>query len=110
MSKTFKELMEQAGKTAVAKGWWVQPKTFIECMAFAMGRVAKAIEYSREGHRLNRVWMEGEKPCGVAVEMADAIIYLMDTAHALQIPLADALERKLNYNDTIPYKAGRKGV
>ena len=108
MSKTFQEMQKQAHQTAVKKGWWINPESFLERVARIHASASKAGEAHRDGHKLNKVWQEGLKPCGVAADLADVIIYCMDTASALQIPLAETLEKKLNYNETLPYKMGKK--
>jgi NTP pyrophosphatase (non-canonical NTP hydrolase) len=108
MSKTFKELQQQAHRTAMAKGWWVKPRTFLECMALVHCEVSEASECYRDGHRMDKVWLEGLKPCGIASELADIIIRVLDTAQAYQIPLEETLEQKMNYNETRPYRHGNK--
>lgn len=48
------------------------------------------------------------KPEGLASEFADVIIRILDTCATLDIPLAEALLRKHEYNLTRPYRHGGK--
>ena len=48
------------------------------------------------------------KPCGLASELADTIIRILDTAHHMNIPVTEALVRKHQYNLTRPYRHGGK--
>lgn len=61
------------------------------------GPLAYPIRYNAQG-----------KPEGMAVELADIMIRAMDTAKALKLPLREALESKINYNNTRPYRHGNK--
>jgi hypothetical protein len=45
---------------------------------------------------------------GVEVEMADAIIRVMDLGQGLQWQVAEALRQKLLYNRSRPFKHGKK--
>ncbi len=44
---------------------------------------------------------------GVTVEIADAIIRLMDLGYGLGLPVAEAMAEKLAYNRTRPFKHGK---
>jgi len=44
----------------------------------------------------------------VTVELADAVIRIMDLAEILNFDLAGAIEDKSAYNETRPYKHGKK--
>lgn len=48
------------------------------------------------------------KPCGIASEFADVIIRILDTCKTLEIPLAQALLDKAEYNRSRPYRHGGK--
>lgn len=41
-------------------------------------------------------------------EIADCIIRLLDTAHALNYDMAEIMARKMQYNETRPYKHGKR--
>lgn len=48
------------------------------------------------------------KPQGIASELADVIIRILDMAHELDIPLITAVIDKHRYNQTRPYRHGNK--
>lgn len=48
------------------------------------------------------------KPVGVASELADVIIRILDAAEGLNIPVAQALIEKHQYNQTRSYRHGQK--
>lgn len=50
------------------------------------------------------------KPEGVAAELADVLIRLLDTAHEYQLDLGTALEQKLAYNATRTFRHGGKNL
>jgi NTP pyrophosphatase (non-canonical NTP hydrolase) len=55
---------------------------------------------------LDAVRESGLKPEGLAVELADLIIRLMDTCGAYNIPIVEALILKMEYNANRPYRHG----
>lgn len=52
--------------------------------------------------------VDGEKPEGIAVELADVLIRIFDTCGKYNIPLEEALDLKLEYNKTRPHRHGGK--
>ena len=50
----------------------------------------------------------GEKPEGVAVELADAVIRIADLCGHLGIDLEAAIALKMDYNETRPFKHGKR--
>jgi len=53
---------------------------------------------------------EKQKPEGLVVELADAVIRIMDLCEALGLPLEEALILKAEYNDKRPYMHGGKAL
>lgn len=58
-------------------------------------------------HSVNDDGIPG-KPEGIASEFADCIIRILDTCQKMNIPVAQALIDKHNYNLTRPYRHGGK--
>ena len=70
--------------------------------------LAEALEIVRDNHPLSEIYYgTNGKPEGFGIELADAVIRIMDTAVARGIDLAAAIEAKMEYNESRPYKHGR---
>lgn len=102
------------------------PKMFSEKMLLVVSEVSEALEEYRNGrvvdflYFMNKLGFEHQdearfreaptlnKPEGIPVELADAVIRIFDFAEANGIDLEKAIELKLEYNRSRPYKHGRK--
>jgi NTP pyrophosphatase (non-canonical NTP hydrolase) len=133
----IKDAQKRSFEIANAHGWW---DTADDCnvptkLALASGElVGEALEEFRsdkmdfmymqrnpETGKLRRITPEealqdaadtGEmlKPVGFGVELADAMIRIMDLAEWLSIDLDNLIQVKLNYNETRPMRHGGKKV
>jgi len=101
---------------AVEKGWWSDPdsgepvdpvRRIPEALCLVHAEVSEALEEYRRG-RLEPWTGEGGKPEGFSVELADAVIRILDLSDALGIDLEAEIERKHAYNQTRPYRHGGK--
>lgn len=70
------ELATEIHKNAVEHGWWDEERPFDEIAALCSSELAEALEESRAGRAM--VWYDGDKPEGIAVEMADCLIRILD--------------------------------
>jgi hypothetical protein len=66
-------------------------------------RTDKRFRHEEDGNHPNKVE-------GIAAEMADAIIRLFDTAVKFNIPIAQAMLQKMDYNETRSYRHGGKAI
>lgn len=104
---TIKELQKKCYEQAEKSGWTEQPISVIEQVALIHSEASEALESWRNKEPL--FWIrENRKPEGVAAEYADIIIRIGHYAEALGIDLQDAIEQKLAYNATRPYRHGGK--
>lgn len=113
---TIDELIAEAHRTAELKGWWLEDQTpnIPEKLALVHSEVSEALEELRL--RPADCWDVGvlqpdgssTKPEGFVVELADAIIRIADLCGYLDLPLTEALRRKLEYNKTRLYRHGGK--
>jgi hypothetical protein len=74
-----------------------------EMLMLAVTELSEALE----AHRKNLMDDKLPHHKGMTVEIADAIIRLMDTGYGLGLPVAEALIEKLAYNRTRPFKHGK---
>lgn len=104
MDATIKQLIQTAHETAKEKGWWDSPRTFLECICLVHCELSEAVEeYRKNGLNENE-----ESTKELAKELADVLIRIFDLCGYYNINLEDALEEKMAYNKTRPYRHGNK--
>lgn len=106
MSMGINDLTKDIHANAVAHGWWDQPRSFGEVIALCHSELSEALEADRAGQAYVFVRSNG-KPDGVAVEMIDCIIRILDFCGYAHIDVEEVLAMKHNYNKTRPYKHGK---
>jgi len=84
------------------------PPSFPEAMALLHSEVSEAFEDWRSGHDVREIRFEGNKPCGVPIELADLMIRLLHYSNIFNIDLDTAYKEKLEYNRTRPFRHGGK--
>lgn len=83
--------------------------TMGEDIALIHSEASEALEDIRDGNMLPSV-DEKLKPIGLPSELADIIIRVVGFARKHNIDLADAVVRKMLYNETRPHKHGGKAL
>lgn len=104
------ELCVRAHQTAIDKGWYEEPRTFGELIALMHSELSEALEDYRAGRDLREIYYEGDKPCGVPIELADVLIRIFDTCEHLGIDLEEAVVEKMSYNESRPHRHGGKRI
>lgn len=107
-TKSINELVNEAHQNAINKGFYEEPRTFGESIALMHSELSEALEDHRNGRGLLEIYYEGEKPCGIPVELADTVIRIFDTCGDLGIDLETAIQIKMDYNATRPIRHGGK--
>jgi len=126
------ELAKEIHEIAVEHGWWDTPPNFPEIIALCHSELSEALEEYRDG-KANLYFecpyhdtrskcpdsfdgcQQGKnrgcnqrKPEGIAVELADAIIRILDYAAAEGIDIDEAIVVKCAYNKSRPWRHGGK--
>lgn len=97
-------------KKVVEKGFYDKDKTFGELIALIHSELSEALEEFRKGIDFKTVYYENEKPEGIPIELADAILRILDVCGYYDIDIDEALKIKTEYNNTRPYKHGNKRI
>jgi len=104
------EWQETVHALAREKGWWNEekPRGIPECLALVHSEISEALEEYRNGNAV-RIYTNGDskKPEGMGVELADAVIRIMDLCEWLSIDLEYCMKRKHEYNKTRPFRHGK---
>lgn len=119
-------------ENAVRHGWWENPPTFPEIVALCHCELSEALQIYRESDdeagdgmlrmcgkckhtqmcRENGVVLDNAKcaPGGIAVEMIDCMLRIMDWLAAEGIDVEAVLRAKHTYNKGRPYRHGGKKI
>ncbi|WP_312093418.1 hypothetical protein [Aminipila sp.] len=121
------EWAKEIHNNAVNHGWWEKIKPLSETIALCHSELSEALEEARTGNRIPNkeneppmLYFSGygyvasditeccKKPEGIAVEMVDCLIRILDWFESENIDVEYVLELKHEYNKTRPYKHGGK--
>lgn len=108
---SFEDLQRNVHQTSKEHGWWEGKNLEVvpTKLMLIVSEIAEALEEYRDGNTIAIYYdEESGKPEGFGIELADAIIRIMDLAEWLGIDLAAAVVEKHEYNLTRSYKHGGK--
>jgi hypothetical protein len=106
--KTIEELTILVHKIAREKGWWDSIREAGTMHMLMVSEIAEATEEARKGSAPIYYNPNSSKPEGELIELADAVIRIMDYCGFLGWNLQKAIELKIKYNETRDYKHGGK--
>lgn len=103
-------LVTKAHEISKAKGWHDEgmERSVGEDIALMHSELSEALEDFRAGRFPAEVYSEGEKPCGIPVELADVLIRIFDFCGKHEIDLGSSVLDKMQYNATRPHRHGGK--
>jgi len=102
------ELAKEIHENAINHGWWEEERSFGEIIALCHSELSEALEAYRNKEEM--IWDNNGKPDGIAVELADCIIRILDYCAYAEIDVEKAILLKHEYNKTRPYKHGGKVI
>ncbi len=111
--KTIKQWAEEVHANAVAHGWWdrvleLTPSQCLEKHMLIVSEIAEATEQVRLGAPGLYFDVNTGKPEGEEVELADAIIRILDYCEFKGIDIEEAIKTKHEYNLSRPFRHGNK--
>lgn len=116
------EFAQLIHKNAVNHGWWEEERGFGEIVALCHSELSEALEEYRSDKPMF-YWFDengnietdmkkynGQKLEGIATEMIDCIIRILDWCGKEHIDVEKVLKMKHRYNEGRPYKHGGKKI
>lgn len=106
-------------KNSTEKGWWhkkngkpikVTSTLIASKMALVHAEISEALEEVRKGEDYYKMYLDGKKPEGMVVELADAVIRILELMVKMDLieEFVEALIAKHKYNTTRPFRHGGK--
>lgn len=108
--KSLNEYAEECCEIAKSKGWYDSDEdTLPTKLCLVHSEISEALEEIRTGRAPNEIYLgKNNKPEGMPIELADAIIRIFDIAKKWDMDLDKAYEMKTAYNKLRPYRHGKK--
>lgn len=96
----IQEYAETIHNNAVQHGWWEDERSMGEIVALCHSELSEALEAYRNGEE--PVWDNKGKPDGIAVELIDCVIRILDVLGHYDIDIVRLMKREGVKSNTIP--------
>ena len=103
-------LAKECYEIAKSKGFYSPAPTLDQRFMLIVTELAEAYEEHRDGRKVTEIYFNPDKPNkpeGIPIELADAIIRILDFCGHSGIDIVSAIQIKMEYNKTRPHKHGR---
>lgn len=108
---SLNEWRDAAFSNAKEKGWHdTDNDDFVAKLALIHSEISEVLEEYRNNKGVTEIYYNGEKPEGIPVELADALIRIFDLCGKYGIDIQEAVKIKHNYNKTRPHRHGGKKI
>lgn len=106
------ELIKTAHSIAKEKGWHDKKISHLEFAALVHSEISEFVEDVRDniGEFYYLDEHKNSKPRGKLIEIADVVIRIADYCGAMGWDLESAIEAKMEFNKTRPYRHGGKSI
>jgi len=106
---TIDQLIRDSFRCASEHGWHDELRSYGDIIALIHSELSEALEAYREGNHPTMVTFDASgKPCGIPIELADAVIRIADMCGVYEIDLSAAIRQKMWYNEGREYRHGGK--
>jgi hypothetical protein len=90
------DLAAEVHEIAKSKGWWDEEKSFGDLAALIHTEISEAFEEFRNHHKPDEVYLKDGEPEGISIELADAVIRILDVCARYKIDFDAAVRQRLS--------------
>ena len=106
IAETINRLAKDIYNVAEEHGWHDRERTFGDVIALCHSELSEALEAYRNDEPM--FWMNKDKPDGIAVEMIDCVIRILEYLAGESVNIGALLMIKIGYNRLRTYRHGGK--